>query len=63
MLGLMVLIFLAGCIVGAAANDLARWHRQRSATQNLIRALDSGALHYGRTGGPRLREQEQNEPT
>ena len=48
MLGLMVLIFLAGCIVGAAINDLARWQQQRSAAQNLLRALDSGTVYYGR---------------
>ena len=48
MLGLMALTFLAGCIVGAAVNDLARWQRQRSAAQNLLRALDSGTVYYGR---------------
>ena len=35
MLGLMALTFVAGCIVGAALNDLARWQRQRGAAQNL----------------------------
>jgi hypothetical protein len=43
----MALIFLAGCIVGAAINDLARWQRQRNAAQDLLRALDSGTVYYG----------------
>jgi hypothetical protein len=45
--GLLALTFLAGCIVGAAINDLARWRRQRNAAQNLLRALDSGTVYYG----------------
>jgi hypothetical protein len=48
MFGLMILIFVAGCIVGAAVNDLARWQQQRSAAQNLLRGLDSGTVYYGR---------------
>ena len=58
MLGLLALTFLAGCIVGAAINDLARWQRQRSATQNLLRALDSGALYYGQARGAQAHDQE-----
>jgi len=48
MLGVLALTFVAGCIVGAAVNDLARWHQQRSAAQYLLRALDSGTVYYGR---------------
>ena len=33
MFGLLALTFLAGCIVGAAVIDLARWQRQRSAAR------------------------------
>ena len=58
MLGVLALTFLAGCIVGAAINDLARWQRQRSATQNLLRALDSGALYYGQATGVPASDQE-----
>ena len=49
MLGLLGLTFVAGCIVGAAVNDLARWQRQRSAAQNLLRALDAGTVYYGQS--------------
>jgi len=62
MLGVLALTFLAGCIVGAAINDLARWHQQRSAAQYLLRALDSGSVYYGRsergqTAGPKAQEE------
>jgi len=63
MLGLLALTFLAGCIIGAAVNDLARWQQQRSAAQNLLRALDSGTLYYGRSGRNETAEQEMNRPT
>jgi hypothetical protein len=63
MLGLMALIFVAGCIVGAAVNDLARWQRQRSAAQNLLRALDAGTLYFGRNGRSLSVDQEQNDQT
>ena len=63
MLGLLALTFLAGCIVGAAINDLARWQRQRSATQNLLRALDAGTLYYGRAPGAQASDQELNTRT
>ena len=63
MLGLLGLTFLAGCIVGAAINDLARWQRQRSATQNLLRALDSGTLYYGQARGTQISDQELNTRT
>lgn len=49
MLGLLALTFVAGCIFGAALNDLARWQRQRSAAQNLLRALDAGTVYYGQS--------------
>ena len=49
MLGLLALTFLAGCIIGAAINDLARWQRERSAGQNLLRSLDSGTLYFGQS--------------
>ena len=62
MLGLLALTFLAGCIVGAAINDLARWQKQRSAAQNLLRALDSGTLYYGRSGSNEAREQDLDTP-
>jgi hypothetical protein len=63
MLGLMVLIFLAGCIVGAAINDLARWQQQRSAAQNLLRALDSGTIYYGRNRRSLPADQKPNDQT
>jgi len=63
MLGLLALTFLAGCIIGAAVNDLARWQQQRSAAQNLLRALDSGTLYYGHSGRNDASEQELNRPT
>jgi len=62
MLPLLALTFLAGCIIGAAINDLARWQKQRSAAQNLLRALDSGTLYYGRSGRNEGSEQEMNTP-
>ena len=63
MLGLMALTFVAGCIVGAALNDLARWQQQRSAAQNLLRALDSGTVYYGRNRRGLTVDQETNEQT
>ena len=63
MLGLLALTFLAGCIVGAAVNDLVRWQRQRSAAQNLLRALDSGTLYYGHSRRSLSVDQETNEQT
>jgi hypothetical protein len=48
MSGVMIRTFVAGCCVGAAVNDLARWQHQRSAAQNLLRGLDSGTVYYGR---------------
>ena len=62
MLGLLALTFLAGCILGAAINDLARWQKQRSAAQNLLRALDSGTLYYGRTGRNETGDPDMNTP-
>jgi hypothetical protein len=50
MIGLLALTFLIGSIVGAVVNDLARGHQQRSATQNLLRAMDSGTIYYGHAG-------------
>ena len=62
MLGLLALTFVAGCIVGAAINDLARWQRQRSAAQNLLRALDSGAVYYGQSRRTEAGDPEVNTP-
>ena len=61
MLGLIALTFVAGCILGAAINDLARWQQQRSAAQNLLRALDSGTVYYGRSGRGLTVDQETND--
>jgi hypothetical protein len=63
MFGLLALIFLFGCIVGAVVNDLARWHQQRNAAQNLVRALDAGTLYYGHTGRAMPMEQDHNDQT
>ena len=64
MFGTLVVTFLIGCVigcvVGAVINDLARWQRQRSAAQNLLRALDSGTIHYGGAGRAVIVEQDQN---
>lgn len=61
MLGIVALTFLVGCVVGAVVNDLARWHRQRSAAHNLIRALDSGTLYYGHAGRAMIAEQVEDD--
>ena len=63
MLGLLALTFVAGCIVGAAINDLARWQHQRSAAQNLLRALDSGTLYYGQSSRIESSDHELNTHT
>ena len=63
MLGLLALTFFAGCIVGAAINDLARWQQQRSAAQNLLRALDSGTVYYGQNRRGLPGDQTPNDQT
>ena len=63
MLGAVVVSFLVGCIVGAVVNNFARRHQERSAAQNLLRALDSGTIHYGHAGRGAPVEQDPNRQT
>jgi hypothetical protein len=59
MLTTLALTFLVGCIVGAVTCDLARWQRQqRSAAQNLLRAMDAGTIYYGQGRHAVARDQE-----
>lgn len=61
MLGIVALTFLVGCIVGAVLTDLVLWRRQNRAGQDLIRAMDAGAIYFGSRSRAAQAEPDQHD--